>query len=199
MDPLTTLLLAISVMLAGIISAFGKSIERWLKENFLPSKTPKQRIQEALQIMVKGYNCIDDILRIPDVDRVSIFIGHNGGGLPNPTKPFWISSTFTKYANGDRKDNIRELMKADKDFIEMLTRLLEGPLEFDVPSMPETSVKRVFEQEGVKWCCKHLLSIEGPNLVYLGVYANKPLELKDKITIRFKIKTLQDSIQYVSS
>lgn len=199
MDPLTTILIALSVMLAGIISAFGKSIEQWLRENFLPVKTPKQRIREALQIMVKGYNCIDDILKIANVNRVSIYVGHNGGNLPNPTKPFWITSTFTKYANGDRKDTIRELMKADKDYIEMLTKLMEGPVEFDVSEMPENSIKYILEQEGVKWCCKHLLSVEGPNLVYLGVYADKPLELKDRMIVRYKVKLLQDSIQYVST
>lgn len=92
------------------------------------------------------------------IDRFLILRAWNGN-----LDPKWTTAVFQYREGGQRPRNYVHF-ELDEDYVERLHQICRGrPLQFNVQQIPDSAIKRVYEEEGVTgslWC--HLHSREEP-------------------------------------
>ena len=91
---------------------------------------------------------------VENVERVLVFIGHNGGGLPSKDSKYTIRSQIGWDLQPDGRrvynENFRFNLVVDQHYCDMLHRVHErGRVVLTVADMPESMLRSIYEDEGV--------------------------------------------------
>lgn len=118
---------------------------------------------------------------IPSVQRVLLFTGRNGGGLPEPGKSYVVSAEdgWSELPTKNPLEIYRNDLVVDDEYISMLQRLVRDKKVVNVTAdMPETATLRAYyTEEGVVASVLYLLKLdmEDGRVDYLsiGSYTDK--------------------------
>ena len=126
----------------------------------------KLKFIAAIEDLSDTLECMLNILRDTSADRVLLLSGHNCGGIPRNTSPFYVSVMHYCYreVNKSRRANDYKKLCVDAAYVEMLiTTYIRGHYHFDPDKEPEGQLKYYYGLEGVT--DSHIFS--------LGVQENK--------------------------
>jgi len=177
MDWTTTTALILGAFGGAIVAILGgvkDVILAWLKRL---AKGAKNYMASQIGKMANYMEAIDSIKGINNVDRVLVFRGKNGGGLPKPGKLYSI-----KAVHGWAKDKSRDPMHRynfdmpiDAHYARLLEELIKaGVSEVDPDSIPDGAVLKVYyKSEGVVQSRLYFLGIMGDELLYISIASFK--------------------------
>lgn len=112
------------------------------------------------------------------IDRAIMFEGHDGGGEPRIGEPYYIDVVHPEVLASDG-DDIRltqdELKKkysnlqVDSAYIQMLIDIIhKKDIVFDVDTMEDCLLKKIYEQEKVKQSIVSIVAVQGNSIIYMS-------------------------------
>lgn len=145
------------------------------KRNYVNQMHHLNRIQEKMAA----------IRHLDTVDRVVMFAGHNGGGLPRASSRYYttalhweVEEDFTKNV-GEYKD-----IPVDYPYVKMLLQAEdENKSHFTTDSEEDCLLKRYYLVDGVVESVTYYLDIEDNNFIYLTVSTKSGFTDEDKMSI----------------
>ena len=153
-----SLLAALLAGVAGVtVASFGglrrvieAAFDRWARRlaGQAPGLTPI-----ALFGYLAEFNAIlSETKTMPTVSRVLVFVGRNGGGLPEPGKKYTVHAQTGWDSSGSRiHERFAFDLIIDDHYADMLLRAhRNGWAEMIPDQMPECLLKRIYRGEGVK-------------------------------------------------
>jgi len=156
-------------------------LERW-------SKSAKSYMAGQIGKMASYMEAIDAIKAVHNVDRVLVFRGKNGGGLPRPGKPYSVKAVHG-WAKDPRRDPMHRYnfdMPIDAYYARLLEEMIKkGVVEIDPGGIPdEASLKTYYKSEGVIESRLYYLGIMGDELLYISVATfDGPFSQEDRVEI----------------
>jgi hypothetical protein len=173
MDWTTTLALVFGAFGGAIVAVMGgvkDLILAWLKRL---AKGAKNYMASQIGKMASYMEAIDAIKGINNVDRVLVFRGKNGGGLPKPGKPYAIKAVhgWAKDKNRDPMHRYNFDMPIDAYYARLLEELIkEGHVEVEPENIPDGATLKVYyKSEGIVQSRLYFLGIMGDELLYISV------------------------------
>ena len=157
---------AVGAVLSAIF-AFFKWLLPFLKEW---ERTRRDiRTVQGFALYQKLYLALEGI-RDAGVQRVIVFSGHNGGGIPRPGSPFFVSALHWSIEARDRTTpNKYQNLPIDTGYISMLVDVMDrGELRFHPDDMPCCQLKDIYLSEGVEDSFVIYLGTKDKQLYYLS-------------------------------
>ena len=147
---------------------------KWYLPHRREKKTNANTIQ-GLQSISRVYDTMRE-MEHSSIDRIILFAGHNGGGIPTASKPFyvtalhWIADVASSKIIEDYV-NIR----VDSDYVAMLLSAREkGWLSLDVSTMPDCKLKQYYLLEGVTHSLIVFLAVKDKKFFYFSAATSAP-------------------------
>lgn len=135
------------VTLAG--GAFGMHfVKKLMQAKEDSTKTMQWNIDNLAQL----HRAMDKVLANTSADRFLILKGSNGGGVPKPGSPYFVSVIHAVRKDGDSNNLVESYQNllVDLHYLEMLSDiLLKGSVTFKVSKMPKGLLQRIYQSEGV--------------------------------------------------
>jgi hypothetical protein len=149
---------AVTAVLSGIF-AFAKWLLPFLRE-WDKSRTDTKTIRgfAKYQKLYLALQAIQDA----GVQRAIIFAGHNGGGIPKPGSPFYVSALHWTTEDPDRGGPSKyQQLPVDAGYISMLVNAMSsGEIRYKTKEMTPCQLRDIYLAEGV----------EDSLVVYLGTH-----------------------------
>jgi hypothetical protein len=145
------------------------------------------------------YEQIENILHFSSADRVILFAGHNSGGIPRPSSPFWVSAIFWCAKHFENSDTLSQYQNIPTD-AHFITTLLDcerqSTVELDIAYLPECQKRRYLEAEGVKHLLLFFICIKENKFLYLSVakYTDEPFTEVEITKIGLRVGIIKESI-----
>jgi hypothetical protein len=175
-DWLVVILVAVSAGVAGLATATLTGLkavvvsyfERWRK------RVNGDSYSCGLVRIAEFTDLLKQLQGVEAVDRVMVFVGQNGGGLPTPGKDYTVRAIHGWSAKGDGDDLYRRYnfdLRVDPSYCRMLAEMGErGSVVNTVEAMPDgTILKTLYADEGVVEAVMYKLDCDGAQLTYLSV------------------------------
>lgn len=175
-DTWTLILGAIGVGVAGLIAWFSKSL-REIGDVFV-SRLKKRALGQAkhigtLEEKVMIYREIDHLVRLKSVERVLIFVGQNGGGIPTTSATYNIGCTYGRSTDPMKRpdEDYRGPLRVDTHYLEMLLKIYrDRQVTVETATMPVGAMLREYYlAEGVTYSRLYFLSLSPTKLRYMSV------------------------------
>lgn len=130
--------------------------------NWFPN--PKYSVQK----IVKIYDTMHFILEETPVERFLIFKAHNGGGVIKPNTPVYSSVLYEDYTGPFKAvKNQYQRMESDEYYLRMLVEMIQKKaISLSTREMPDSSIKTIYEGEGVKYAEVYFLGNDRKNIYY---------------------------------
>jgi hypothetical protein len=133
-----------------------------------------QRQQIAgMRAMAYCYELMDDMVDKEDgcCDRVVVFNGHNGGMLPDPGRPYYVSAIHSSFGEGRSHDKRPEALYrkilVDTYYVNMLLECYEKKwVLLDTLKMPDSLLRDFYLSEGVTQSLVFFLKTSGHSFVF---------------------------------
>lgn len=172
--------------IAGILTAVGSmcGFTKWYLD--WKAKQKKKSISAGITALHNVYQIIEGIRDI-GVDRIILFSGHNCGGIPKPTVPFWVSALHWSVVEGDEKymSNYQRL-HVDAQYIKMLMDIENnGKMHFSKDTMQDGLLKRCYELEGVEESVVYFISFQDNMMFFMTISRVSGMAFTDKQVTQF--------------
>lgn len=154
---------------AGTLSAGVFAFIKW----YLPYRNEHQQIKKT----VSGLESIDRMYQSmiamlgEGVDRVILLAGHNGGGIPVASKPFYISA-IRWVTRRDNESTIEQYQKiaVDAHLQDLVLKMREAPyLSIHTEAMPPCKLRSYYEAEGVSNAILIFLAIRDKKFFFISL------------------------------
>jgi len=194
-----TLLSTIGATLLAVLSAAPK-IFRVLKEWREAAK--KDLVVDGLQRTRRTYAAVEDIAKVSGAQRVILFAGHNGGGIPQPSSPFWVSSTYLHATTDELERVISEYqnLKIDAMGIEVLLSCQRNEhVVLKMDDLPDGSMlKKHYRVEGVKHAVLFFVDIIENKFFFVSMarYDDEPFSEDQIVRASLKVNIMRQSMTY---
>lgn len=169
---LTAALTGLAVIIAGAVGLGARSyIAAWFAER---QKRIGQRDNYLGMVeFAQLYQICDVLVREDFVDRILLFTGSNGGGVPCAGSPYYVTAT-AGYSNvpGVRPERpYSGRLPVDGHYIGLLLELCRTGQVLCTPSkMPDRAyLKAFYTNEGVKQSMLCFLKLDSTKLIYFSV------------------------------
>lgn len=149
----------VAAALAGFISGNLLSVRRlfwqWLEVRRLRIANGVMTPVRATVLLSDFSSILHTAKEIPNVHRVKLFLGHNGGGLPSPGCRYTVRSVSEWSTRSDEQNNPPGLtfgfdLVIDQDYADMLNQVdTAGSVCRITSQMPDCLLRTIYEQEGV--------------------------------------------------
>jgi len=159
---------AITLAVTGIIAAIAAVIKKYIEkrgERLINGPADRTQYYEGFLRFAKFHKELESLRDIEAVERVLLFVGCNGGGIPDPTQPYTVVCRYG-WAQDPNKDpasahNFKLLV--DRVYCEMLAAVVKNGRVLETTSeMPQCMLKKYYEIEGVHQTAIYFLNID-PN------------------------------------
>lgn len=175
-------IVSILVGLAGVCVVVFTEL-RSLIQTYLRRQTRQVSVRcytNSLKNIGIFMDTIEELKKIDSVERILVFIGHNGGGLPVPGKSYTIKSELGWAKSQDIKPILGRFnfdLQVDSFYVKMLeTVVSEGHVINTAADMTDDCfLKRIYLEEGVAQSIVYLLHCEPSELTYISVASHKGL------------------------
>lgn len=181
-----------------IVAIISPVIAWWIKSR---QKRGESRFVRGLEDVAQTMAQVTSF-RDVGAERVILFKGHNGGGLPTGGSPFYVSAAHWWVAPGqlDIVNNYKNLL-VDSEYVLMLLDSITSPDRTSVQvaaTMPDCQLRHYYEAEGVSESLIITLGVTGRELYFLSVarYGGAFSE-REKTIAQLKAQTLWHSISGV--
>ena len=196
MDYLTPILTALAGFVVAILASAKPAVQRRIISWIDPREKRERKYLHGLEQIAHLYAFFKAISQITAVDRVILFIGHNCGGVPSPTAPYWVCAIYghSNHANKDPLMMYGYDIPVDTSYIEMLTKIIkDGKFEFITAESRECKLKSLYEHEGVKQSLVYYLGLFNERLVYMTVatYSEQQFNKKDKMEVEMLVERVR--------
>lgn len=116
------------------------------------------------------YSVLQEILGL-GTDRVIVFKGHNGGGLPRPGTPFYVTAVhWLMGASGVSRPQLFRNLPPDLEYVKMLVDVKnEGSALYATEDMAPCQLRRIYEAEGVNSSLVVFLGLKDREMYYMSV------------------------------
>lgn len=159
----------------SVLEEFGKLIVRKLQRK-------SRDFSNGLESLAKFYSVFEQIRELQYVDRVLLFEGRNGGGVPKAGSVFTIRCIFG-WANGDKhpEEKYDALFKVDSHYVSMLRDIIDkGVVTICTADLPKGSMLHSFyHEEGVVYSQIFFIQLDDASnsLTYASVASySKPFD-----------------------
>lgn len=133
-------------------------------------KLIEKNTAEGFRIFGSWSYAIQMLERYDFVDRVIIFCGQNGGGIPKIGYPYTIRGGYawSRNSNEDLYNKYNFRLKIDSSYYNMLADLIEKKVVVNVTEKmdPECVLKAMYIQEGVVSSVLYFLHINGEDNIF---------------------------------
>ncbi len=107
-------------------------------------------------------------------DRAIMFNGHNGGGLPDPSRPYYISAIYSEtssaYKLAERPEARYKLVPVDSQYVFTLLQSHQyGSVRLITDDMPECVLRDYYMTEGVNESIIYFVRMAANIFVFLSV------------------------------
>lgn len=211
-DILETVLTFVSGIVGG---SFGlKLLDYWLEKRKARKYNDKSlNITEGLEAVSNMYQYMDLVIDKTSAERVILFKGSNGGGLPLPTSEFYIKGIHECSDGSINSDDLLEKYKSvliDGHYANILKDIVtHGSIKIDVNSMQDCLLKRLYTSENTKYAELHYLGAKGLvnkkekfEMFYLSISttANNDFSLnEDRLQIQLNVDNIKKIFQKYKS
>lgn len=129
---------------------------------------------EMFTRMICFHTQVELVKKLPNVQRILLFAGANGGGLPDPGKPYRVISKYgwAEDPHPNPHQNYNYSLQVDRGYCELLQRMIrDGRAVVTYASMSDFMLKKYYHIEGVVQSVMYLLSVDQENgeIMYLSV------------------------------
>ncbi len=183
---------------AVAVAVVGPLIAWWIKNRQARGET---RFVRGLEDVAKT---MEQVTSFRDVgaERVILFKGHNGGGLPSGGSPFYVSAAHWWVAPGqlDIVSNYKNLL-VDSEYVLMILDSISSSERTSVQvtaTMPNCQLKHYYEAEGIAESLIITLGVKGRELYFLSIarYGGSFSD-RERTIAQLKSQTLWQSINGV--
>ena len=132
----------------------------------------KLRFIEAMKKLSKTLDCMKEIIYETSADRVLIFAGHNSGGVPRATSPFYVSVMHYVYRDESVSIMAKDYKKlcVDAHYIDMLIQIFaRGYYHFRTDRERDCLLKNFYTAERVTDSLLFYLHNEENNMFFMSV------------------------------
>ena len=174
---------AIGVIATGAF-AFIKWYLPWRRERSLNANTIS-----GLQSISRVYETMKEIEESA-VERVILFAGHNGGGIPSASKPFYVTALHW-VADAESSKIIEDYVniRVDAEYVTMLLTIRErGFLMLETKSMPDCKLKHYFQLEGVTASMVVFLTVKDKRFYYFSASTKSDHGIDENMRSRILLK-----------
>lgn len=193
----TAFLLLILGAVGGIITALAAGLKdviiAWMQRW---SMSVRQGMVIRLAAIGEYIESIEDIKRIGNVDRVLVFSGHNGGGLPTPGKPFVIKAQ-TGWSRKPGADPMRRYnfdIPVDSHYSRMLETLVkDGKVQLDTHDIPNDARLKTYQtSEGVTHSIMYFLRVIDNEVIYMSVASyDRPFSKDEEVELDLAVERVR--------
>lgn len=185
-------LTSIASAITSLIAACGLA-KWWL---LYKAKQRKKNVAAGIAALHDVYSLMEDI-RDHGVDRVILWTGHNGGGIPKPSSPFWVSALHWSVIEGREEEMVNyQRVHVDAAYIKMLQDMNQNSsVRYKVEEMADCLLKRIYTAEGVRESHIYFISVQDQAMFYLsvasyadGVFNENKITNIDLLVERIKFK-----------
>lgn len=130
----------------------------------------------GIKDIAKLYEIFENIVGENFVDRILLFTGANGGGVPKAGKPYFVSATAGWSTNGGHPERpYSGRIPPDAFYMASLVEMIEqGSVTFTTETMPPKShLKAWYKQEGVVQSMMFWLQLDAKELIYCSIASYK--------------------------
>lgn len=176
-DAVIAIAIAFAGGVAGLLTAFFGGVKEYVVSWLRIRRRNMERKEYARGLRLIGeYKYAIDVglQELKYVDRLVIFCGQNGGGIPRPGQPYTIRGIYAWSRRGDdlyTKHNFD--LKIDGQYYHMLSELVEKESIMIVTSemKNESTLKSFYLEEGVFSSAMYMLNINRDDnaLYYVSV------------------------------
>lgn len=182
-----TVVIAAALGLKGYVTAWFQARTRRLIE---------RSVRDGLKRMAAFAQCLSDLDDLAFVDRVLLFTGRNGGGLPTPGRKYTVEVVqgWSHKDDQDPKSLYAGGLAVDWHYCDMLVEMMErGEKTNTVADMPKDAMLRAYyEDEGVFQTVLFLLGCDGATLTYMSVgNYTRAFEPSELVRIRRVVERLR--------
>lgn len=199
-DAVIAIAIAFAGGVAGLLTAyfggFKEYVSAWWRSKVKDLK--RKEYAYGLRLLGEYKSAIDNgLAKLEYVDRLVIYCGHNGGGIPKPGMPYTVRGVYAWSKRGDdlyTKYNFD--LRIDGDYYKMLADLVgRGSLVNVTTEMPDTSaLKSFYVEEKVVASALYLLNIseEDNALYYVSVATyNQPFTREQLVRVEMAVQRLR--------
>lgn len=151
-------------MWSVVIAEFLKIINRIMSST-------QSRIQRVINI----YDEMHRVLAVTHAERFLVLRAHNGGGVIKPSGPLYASVLYQDYDKPfeDVKQKYQNF-PVDKEYARMLLDIMQNKkVYYDTMDMPESVLKHIYINEGVRHVFIHYLGQDRKNIYFCSVATSK--------------------------
>lgn len=146
-----------TIILAGVVGVFtfiGKDL--WTKRKERREKAKEVDMMVGLKSIRILYEAMEQIMQLTNVDRVLLLEVSNSGNIPKAGEKIYSRAIEVKLDDVSMRLPILsnyEQIRVDQAYIHMVIEAKEtqDSYKFDVETHPDCLLKRIYEQEGVKY------------------------------------------------
>lgn len=156
------MLAIIGQLIAPLLAFFSK----WYEER------KRRKTAEGLQAVGDYLTLLDSMKALGFVDRVMLFVGHNGGGLPKAGEEYTVRAYYGWALNGSNPvSRYRAPLIIDGHYCNMLCDMVQrGHVVNTTADMDVLSnLRGYYQAEGVVQSVAVFLTVFGNNLYYVSV------------------------------
>ena len=187
---------------ASIISVIGSIglffISKW--HEYRKAKIKEYSVIDGMMRTHLTYSTIEDVVRLTSADRAILFAGHNSGGIPRPSSPFWATALYWHGKDADKSESLFSDYKnlpADAEYIKMLLDCeRSGHVLINVHTMSDSMLRRYYESEGVQHCAVFFIGIVENKFLYLSIakYNDVPFSNIEITRMLLKVGIIKNSV-----
>lgn len=184
----------------GAVSAITVAILTPLLAWWIKSRESnlEKKFSQGLDDSVDTMNLMTTF-RDQGAERIILFTGHNGGGIPQGGSPFYVSACHWIVSDGhlDVINNYKNLL-VDTEYMKMLQRLLreeDRTVILDTTKLPNSQLKRYYEAEGVVSSICILLGFANNKMYFLSLARyDRAFTAKEVTLCQLKAQNLWNSL-----
>lgn len=169
------LTIAIVTGLVGVSAALFTGVREVVNAWFARWKSGVGRVQhfQGIKEIAKWHSIIESIRALPYVDRVLVFTGRNGGGVPKPGKPYYVCCTggWSTLPDSHPERLYAGPLIVDAAYMNLIVETIAaGKVLANTEAMPkEAMLRKYYEEEKVIESVFYLLSLDSAEMIYCSV------------------------------
>lgn len=157
-------------IIGHVVSLLSGAAALKLLDHFLKKKAGNTKdLYFNLSKLQELHAVMESVVKETGADRFLILKGSNGGGLPKPGSPFFVSVLHgVDVVNGVERAMAKyQQIMADAHYLEMLTEILVRESTYmEVSKMPDSMLKRIYDAEGVRHSIVFIIAKTKTELIY---------------------------------
>lgn len=176
------------IILSGLLSG---SLGLKLFEYFI-AKSKRKLTEDFFNDTKEVISIMEDLVKNPNIDRVLLFRGGNGGSTPKIGKDYYIKAIFEAH----KDEPARSLLKVydnvipDAAYISLLLHLIENKFEvFIVNDMQECLLKKIYIAENIVAAEVFLLHQTKEYVFYGSVASKNNINFNQDIITKLEIES----------